>query len=72
MPNPALTPVADVLQPNAAVRVVGFTIAGEQMRIGAETDVAETAANDVIVTPEFIMWVETLKIEIKELRKQLQ
>lgn len=71
MPNPALSPVADVLIPNENVRVIGFTIAGELMRIGPdENDVAPCVTNDVIVTPEFIQWVELLKIEIKELRKR--
>jgi len=73
MPNPALTPVQDVLQPAASVRVVGFTIAGEHMRIGdGEHDIAVCADGDVIVTQDFILWVESLKIEIKELRRRTQ
>ena len=73
MPNPALSPVADVLNPSPAVRVVGFTIAGELMRIGPnESDVVISDPDNVIVTPEFIQWVEMLKIEIKELRSKLR
>ncbi len=62
-------PVYDVLRPGLGVDIIGFTVAGQKMTIG-DGETGETREGDVIVTGEFMVWVEMLQQEIERLRKK--
>jgi hypothetical protein len=51
------------------VDIIGFTVAGQKMTIG-DGETGETREGDVIVTGEFMVWVEMLQQEIERLRKK--
>jgi len=62
-------PVYDVLKPGPGVDIIGFTVAGQKMTIG-DGEMGETGEGDVIVTGEFMVWVEMLQQEITRLRNK--
>jgi len=62
-------PVYDVLRPGLGVDIIGFTVAGQKMTIG-DGETGETREGDVIVTGEFMVWVEMLQQEIDRLRNK--
>ncbi len=63
-------PVYDVLKPGLGVDIIGFTVAGQKMTI-EEGKTGETREGDVIVTGEFMVWVEMLQQEIDRLRNKV-
>jgi len=63
-------PVYDVLKPGPKVDIIGFTVAGQKMTI-EEGETGETRDGDVIVTGEFMVWVEMLQQEIDRLRNKV-
>jgi len=62
-------PVYDVLKPGSEVDIIGFTVAGQKMTI-EEGETGKTREGDVIVTDEFMVWVEMLMQEIERLRNK--
>ncbi|MBA7712435.1 hypothetical protein ES703_121409 [subsurface metagenome] len=70
MTSPSLPqPDYDVLRPGPEVQIIGFTVAGQKMTI-EEGETGETREGDVIVTGEFMVWVEMLQQEITRLRNK--
>ncbi|NVM21413.1 MAG: hypothetical protein HWN68_06500 [Desulfobacterales bacterium] len=67
-PSPPL-PVFDVLNPGPEVDIVGFTVKGQEY-IKEEGERGITKNGDVIVTPEFMVWVKMLEQEIERLREK--
>jgi len=57
----------DVLRPPPAATIYGFTTAGTIVQLDAQGTTTEVGAGNIVVSPDYILWVEDLKAAIRKL-----